>query len=360
MALYRKEGSPFIWVDVRLNGVRHRVSTKQTKMGIARQFETDLIHKLSTGLLCGSVSKPPTLAEFAVRFLDFVRDARIDADTKRYYENGWRMLSALSIANMRVRDISTSYASSLTLPGSGGNVNCGLRTLRRMLSLAEEWGVIVRAPKVRLVKEIKRERLIYPEEEALLLRRANPTLRDVLTLMMDTGMRPSEVVCLRWEQIDLVERTVLVAGGKTHNARRLLPIGSTRAWEMLVRRSSNGSPWVFPSNRSKSHLKVGSITVMFSALKRELGLPKDLVLYSARHTFATDMQAAVCDLSQTSRHLGHGSLAITQRYLHPEISKSALMMDARNAAREKAQSGHTASEPDFGPVAQLQQMTYDA
>ncbi len=99
-------------------------------------------------------------------------------------------------------------------------------------------------------------------------------------------------------------------------------------------KDTEGSNWVFPAPRRKGeHIKGRSIIGMFCRLKRALALPKEVVLYSARHTFGTDFQAAVKDLSKTSRQLGHSSTAITERYLHPETEKSSAAMDERNKQR---------------------------
>ena len=54
---------------------------------------------------------------------------------------------------MRVDEINSDFADGLKFSGSSANVNCALRTLRRMLHKAEEWKLISRAPKINLMKE---------------------------------------------------------------------------------------------------------------------------------------------------------------------------------------------------------------
>jgi site-specific recombinase XerD len=60
-------------------------------------------------------------------------------------------------------------------------------------------------------------------------------------------------------------------------------------------------------------------------------LPKDLVLYSARHTFATDMLDRTGNLALVQKMLGHESILTTQRYLHPELKDVAQLVNQRNA-----------------------------
>lgn len=323
-------GSPFYWYDFRYGGRRYRGSTKMKNRGAALQVEAALILKLSNG---GNNRKAPILRDLAPRFLEHIDKSRLDDDTKVYYRNGWRILQSQDIACMRIDSITPSTASTVTAKGSGSNVNCALRTLRRMLSLAEEWHLLARRPKISLADEVKRERLIRPEEEIRFLAKAGPTMRDVFILMMDTGARPAEVAALGWEGVDFVKGSIFVKSGKTPKARRFLAMTS-RVREMLIARAALSNTWLFPSPRSNGHIKAKSISVMASALKRELGLPADLVLYCARHTFATDYQSGSGDLAKTSRTLGHAAISTTQRYLHPDTSNQASIMDARNAARE--------------------------
>jgi hypothetical protein len=62
--------------------------------------------------------KAPTLREFSSRFLDWVKSARLENDTQRYYRNGWRLLKATPIAGMKLDHITADDAEALRFPGS--------------------------------------------------------------------------------------------------------------------------------------------------------------------------------------------------------------------------------------------------
>src|SRR5262249_51829168 len=84
-------------------------------------------------------------------------------------------------------------------------VNRELATLRRMLRLAEEWGAIRRAPRIRLLEDEKsRELILTLDEQERYLKAAegHPALHDVALLMFETGVRPSEA--LRLSRPDVV------------------------------------------------------------------------------------------------------------------------------------------------------------
>lgn len=76
-------------------------------------------------------------------------------------------------------------------------------------------------------------------------------------------------------------------------------------------------------------------------VRKKLALPKDLVLYSARHTFATDMLDRTGNLALVQKMLGHESILMTQRYLHPELKDVAQLVNQRNAENARENSGHS-------------------
>lgn len=82
-----------------------------------------------------------------------------------------------------------------------------------------------------------------------------------------------------------------------------------------------------------------SVGDSFRALRRAVGISEDVVLYCARHTFATDFMDETGDLSKTQKTLGHNKITTTTRYLHPGVADLASIMDARNDKRHNP--GHS-------------------
>src|SRR5437899_7333030 len=143
-------------------------------------------------------NRPIALNEFSKRFLAWLEPARLENKTKTYYRNGWRLLEPTAVVNTRVAEITGDCAERLKFPGSSANANCALRTLRRMLHKAEEWKLISRAPKIKLMKEHGRSLTLDDAAERRLLaaaagcnwrKRTCDLFRDVVILMRDTGMR---------------------------------------------------------------------------------------------------------------------------------------------------------------------------
>jgi len=114
--------------------------------------------------------KAPNLREFSTRFLSWVESATLAGKSKAYYCNGWRLLSMTKIVGMRLYHITKDDVEGLSFNGSASNANCALRTLRRMLHKAEEWNLIGRVPKFKLLTEHgRRLRLDEDAEQKLLV-----------------------------------------------------------------------------------------------------------------------------------------------------------------------------------------------
>ena len=63
-------------------------------------------------------------------------------------------------------------------------------------------------------------------------------------------------------------------------------------------------------------------------------LPRNLVLYCGRHTFATDLLAESKNIKLVKDTLGHTDVKTTMKYLHPEVASTTEFVNARNRRRE--------------------------
>ena len=123
--------------------------------------------------------------------------------------------------------------------------------------------------------------------------------------------------------------------GKAADARRVIGM-SNRIEEILRRRvrDSRISEWVFPSRRGGGKNHITTVNKAFAKARREAGLPPNLVLYSTRHTFGTDLMGDTGDLKLTMSAMGHVDFRSSARYQHPNTGKLGQLMNQRNARRE--------------------------
>jgi integrase len=333
--LFKKRNSKFYWYDLTVRGRRYRGSTQQTKSVRALQVASLKLASVieNADPLRG---KPAALGEFADRFIEWVNSGRLEEKTKKFYRNGWRLLKATAVVEMRVDRITGDCAERLKFPASAANANCALRTLRRILHKAEEWKIISHAPKIKMMKEHGRHLRLDDETEKRLLagvsackwrQRTRELFRDIIILMRDTGMRNErELYRMRIENLDWENRVIFVPDSKTPEGRRLVPM-SRRVFEILrVRCGTRMEGWVFPSKRSASgHLC--SIDRLFREPRQQAGLPKKLVLYCARHDYGTRVLMRTGNLAAVMRTMGHRDVKTAMHYQHPELEVVRAALD---------------------------------
>jgi Phage integrase family len=239
--IYKRKGSKFWLADFTVSGQRFRKSTGVTTKVKAMEVAAELLREAQAGVKPARKGPMPVLSSFIKeRFLPYIQASQLDSDTKRYYETGWRLLAPTRIADWRLDRITTTEVELLQFSGTGSTANCALRTLRRILSLAREWDVLQTAPRIKLRKEKERTAIFTAEREKAFLDAAPQPLRDVFLIVQDSGMRPDEVIRMRWENVLWHKNLIFVPEGKTDKAKRHVPL-SDRVRSLLRVRAQGAS-----------------------------------------------------------------------------------------------------------------------
>jgi integrase len=327
------------WYHFVFNGAHIQKSTKQGNPRVARQMEAAHRTALAKGEAGFRERRVVSLSDFLKHdFIPFVESKFKAAKPRssRYYQYGAKTLQESDFAALNLAEITDQHAGHYAAKRaflSPSTVNCGLRTLRRALSLAYQWGKLDRMPKITLAKgERQRERVLTEDEADRYLAACPQPWKDAATIMLGTGMRPSEVFSLRWEHI-LLNGTggfLQIWEGKSQAARRLLPLVPAVHAALKARYQAQASPtegWVFPAATESGHLEGGSAknqhaaaleTVNDQGKKNNRQELKPFPPYCLRHTALTNLAAAGCDAFTLARIAGHSSFTITQRYCHPQ------------------------------------------
>ena len=129
--LFRKMKSKYYWYDFTVRGERYRGSTKETNETRAQKAAA---LKLAATIKGSDPldRKPPTLREYSKDFLQWVETGRLEADSRRYYRNGWRLLEQTKIAAMRMDQITKDEVEKLEFP------RIGLERQQRASDVAED------------------------------------------------------------------------------------------------------------------------------------------------------------------------------------------------------------------------------
>ena len=144
--------------------------------------------------------------------------------------------------------------------------------------------------------------------------------RALLELLYGTGARISEAVGLAVDDLDLPDRTVLLAGkgGK----QRRVPVGSFAVASIegylvqarpLLAVAGRGTPALFLNSRGGALSRQSAWTVLRTAAERA-GLASGISPHTLRHSFATHLMEGGADVRVVQELLGHSSVTTTQIY----------------------------------------------
>ena len=206
---------------------------------------------------------------------------------------------------------------SLTAPGGA---NRTLDLLRRILNHAVACGYlqtnpargIKRNPRPKLTRFLSREevrRLHHVLDRYARARTTRARQADIIRLLLLTGCRKSEIVTLRWQDVD--GDTINLADAKT-GPRRVFLNAPARA--ILERQPQSESAWVFPSPTDPKRPLSRDLPLWY-AVRKEAGI-EDVRLHDLRHTFASHAVLQGIPLPVVSRMLGHKHPSMTLRYAH--------------------------------------------
>jgi integrase len=222
-----------------------------------------------------------------------------------------------------------------------GSINRELATLRRLLRLAHEWKEISRVPRIRLLRgERHREFVLNPTQEPAYLAVCPTPLADVAVLLLDTGLRLGEALSLEWPQVRLEPAqgakygylTVLSRKAKGRRSRNV-PL-SERVVAVLKKWQPAETGYVF-HREDGAPLAESKLDHQHASVRELLKLPTDFVLHSLRHTFGTRLGEAGADAFTIMRLMGHSTVTVSQRYVHPSPEAVELAFDRFTALNLK-------------------------
>lgn len=160
--------------------------------------------------------------------------------------------------------------------------------------------------------------------------------RAMLELFYSSGLRLSELIGLRWLDLDLDagEVRVLGKGRKT----RIVPVGRHAVAALRALGEAEGRESESPVFRGRNGAPISPRTVQtrMKTLAMRMGFAKHVHPHLLRHTFASHMLESSGDLRAVQELLGHADIATTQIYTHLDFQHLAKVYDAAHPrARRK-------------------------
>ena len=268
----------------------------------------------------------PTVADLGERYMEAHAAVNCNAETRESYRAALRNHILPALGTKPVADVRRSDAEALhyALRDRPRQANRVLDVLSKMFALAEDWGL---APSggnpCRFVVRYRRgmrERYLTEDEyrrvgrELCVLETESPVrarAAAALRLLMLTGCRLTEVLTLKWDDIDRKTGEIRLRDAKMGARMVMLTPAALRV--LTEMRRVPRSPWVFAGRTAETRLT--NLTKPWHRVRARAGIG-DVRIHDLRHSYASRALALGEGLTMIGRLLGHTDVGSTARYAH--------------------------------------------
>ena len=339
------DGQWFTDVVIRVNGVKVREREACGPEVRTRAQALAVESERRSAMLAARAAPPPSKARLT--FAEHVEDVmRLHAavNNKHSERTSKRRIFDLHLVPafgpMALEDIGdlevAAFKASKLKPSAGEpltakTVNNLLTVLRKSLALAVDWKRLRALPSIKFLRTAKPTIAFFTFEEApRLLEGADPgPWRAMILCGLRAGLRQSELLELRWEDVDLARMVVHVRraiydgvidtpkGGRSRD----VPMSDelVTALRTLPSRFAGGLLWPGEGGRN---LKRGEAKWPLYRACMRAGLRR-VGWHVLRHTFASHLVMRGVPLKAVQELLGHEDIATTMRYAH--LSPQAML-----------------------------------
>ncbi len=205
---------------------------------------------------------------------------------------------------------------------------CALRFLYR-ITLRRDWHV----ERIVLARREQKLPVVLSAHEVVKFFHAIDSIkyRAILMTAYAAGLRISEVLGLKFADIDSSRMTIRVAQGKGKKDRYVMLSPKLLAILRTYWKIARPSVWLFPGQDQSQPLSPSTVRQVCQWAYRAAGLKKKVTPHTLRHSFATHLLEAGTDLRTIQVLLGHKSPVATARYTHiaiTNISKTSSPLDS--------------------------------
>lgn len=335
---------------------RYKWVTCRTKRE-AEAKRAELVHQANTGML---TSPKGTVGEFIERWLNDYGKQRLSPTTLQgyqsiYYSGIAPVLGKIQLKALRPEHIQQYYADKLASGISSTTVNHHAMMIHKILETAVKWQILPR----NIADSVSPPRIRQTEMHTLTVEQVKSVLAEaeltpyfaLFSLALFTGMRQSEILALRWRDIDLigaelsVSRAIhrmntgefIIRGTKTSSSNRSLALSSSTC--IILRRhldSQIGLCKQLGVSFTKDHLvfcrgdgtplKPATVRQSWKRLTGRLGI-ENINFHALRHSHASLLLREGINPKIISERLGHASITTTLNiYAHimPGMQRQAV------------------------------------
>lgn len=279
-----------------------------------KQRFLDYINQLNTG-------SKHTLEAYERDIDDFI--AFLNEEGITSFEHTDRIVVMNYIASLRQRNGVSGAMKNTSIARKLSSLRSFYRYLNEFIGIQENPFLYVKGPKIsRRIPEF----LFYDEMELFLSsfdlqKEVDLRNRALFELMYACGLRVSEIVALRLEDIDFIDQVVHITG--KGDKQRIVPFYDMAKEILLHYIEEVREKWiqkekhsiVFINQRGKG-LTTRGVQYLMQRQADALNMSIHIHPHMFRHSFATHLLDNGADLRLVQELLGHSSLSTTQIYVH--------------------------------------------
>lgn len=263
--------------------------------------------------LLGNNKSPKTIRAYGddlKQFIEWVGKSRIDLENPKHFTR----IDVIEFMN---------HLASIKMTGVTRARK--LAAIRKFFSFMKENDIIAGNP-VDTIKQPKKEEktpnILYQEQYKALLFEASQNVRDFAILMtfLQTGIRLSELVNLKLDDVDMENKMLTVRQGKGKKDREIpLENQSYNALKRYLRFRDTElilHDDIFFLAKNGTSINVSVIKHMVQKYVKKAGIKKKISVHTLRHTYATHKAKKGMSIASLKELLGHERMETTYRYVH--------------------------------------------
>jgi len=272
--------------------------------------------------------------ELADRYDIFVKKQRSYSSKKYIIKKLKAQFRNIPLVKFNLALLEQFQTDKLKTECKSATVNRYTATLKHMFTKAFDWEMISEdtLKKIRKVKQLeennKRLRYLSSEECQALIYSCDDYLKPIVITALHSGMRKTEILKLKWKQVDIKNSFILLSDTKS-GKRRSIPINETLYTTLKSIERRLDIPYVFFNPETGKHYN--DIKKAFNRACEKAGI-SDYRFHDNRHTFASQLLMGGGDLVALKEILGHADIKMTLRYSHlasAHMRKAVNILDSK-------------------------------
>jgi integrase len=241
------------------------------------------------------------------------------------------------LSSIQKQDVLMLKEDLLKVGRAASTVNHYINAISQLYQVAmNEWELKLSNPTTgikRMTEPQGRMKRLPPEAENMLLKHSSEStllpLSSIIVIAIETGMRSAEILSMRWEDVDLNNRKVLIRHTKNGESR-VVPLTSRAKNELEKLMSNYDSELVFPYCRWQVRRQY--VKAVARAKSTHEGMQNPFIglrFHDLRHEALSRLSDKGLNVIELSYISGHKTLSMLKRYTHPDHANLIRKIDAK-------------------------------